>query len=50
MSPFRSKKQQRWMYANDKAMAEEWAKETPDIKGLPEKAKTKKKKKKRAKP
>lgn len=34
--PFKSKKQQRWMFANDPKMAKRWAKHTPDIKDLPE--------------
>lgn len=37
--PFESKSQQRWMFANHPKMAERWAKETPDIKSLPEKKK-----------
>lgn len=44
MSPFRSKRQARWMFAAEargelpKGTAERWAEETPDIKRLPEKA------------
>ncbi len=34
--PFKSKAQQRWMFKNKPEMAKEWADETPDIKGLPE--------------
>jgi hypothetical protein len=37
--PIVSKAQQRWMFANKPEMAERWAKETPDIKALPEKVK-----------
>lgn len=36
--PFKSKTQMRWMFANDPAMARRWAKETPNEKGLPERA------------
>lgn len=35
--PFRSKAQQRFMFATNPAKAKEWAKETKDIKSLPEK-------------
>jgi hypothetical protein len=35
--PFKSKAQQRWMFANKPSMAERWADHTPDIKALPEK-------------
>ncbi len=35
--PFKSKAQQRWMFANKPRMAKRWAKETKDIKALPEK-------------
>jgi hypothetical protein len=41
--PFKSKAQQRWMYANKPKMAKEWAAET-DFKHLPARAKHKKKK------
>jgi hypothetical protein len=34
--PFKSKAQQKWMFANKPAMAKRWAKETPNIKALPE--------------
>lgn len=44
--PFKSKSQQRWMYANKPEMAEEWSDHTPDHKSLPEKAKKKKRTKK----
>lgn len=37
--PFRSKAQQKWMFAEHPAMAERWAHETPGIKGLPDKVK-----------
>lgn len=40
--PFKSKKQMRWMFANDPEMAKRWAKHTEDIKALPEKTKPKK--------
>ena len=35
--PFKSKAQQRWMFATNPEKAKEWADETKDIKGLPEK-------------
>lgn len=35
--PFKSKAQQRFMFATNPAKAKEWAKETPNIKALPEK-------------
>lgn len=47
--PFKSKKQQRFMFAAEqrgeikKGTAERWAKETPNIKALPEKVKPAKK-------
>lgn len=44
--PFKSKAQQRYMFAVHPEMAKEWAKETPDFKSLPEKVKKKPKKKK----
>lgn len=34
--PFKSKAQQRWMFATHPKMARRWAKETPDIKSLPQ--------------
>lgn len=34
--PFKSKAQQRWMFANDPTMAKRWADHTPNIKALPE--------------
>ncbi|MCX7801188.1 MAG: hypothetical protein N2109_12710 [Fimbriimonadales bacterium] len=37
--PFRSKRQMRWMFANEPEMARRWARETPDEKSLPERAK-----------
>lgn len=46
--PFKSKAQQRWMYANEPAMAERWSDHTPDHKSLPAKAKKKKKKREKA--
>ena len=36
--PFKSKAQQRWMFANKPEMAKEWASETRNLKRLPEKA------------
>jgi len=36
--PFKSKAQQRWMFANHPEMAKRWADHTPDIKKLPEHA------------
>ena len=35
--PFKSKAQQRFMFAEHPKMAKEWADKTPDIKVLPEK-------------
>ena len=35
--PFKSKAQQKWMFSQHPEMAKRWAKETPDIKKLPEK-------------
>lgn len=35
--PFRSVKQQKWMFKNKPKMAKRWAKETKDFKSLPEK-------------
>ena len=46
MCPFRSKSQMKEMFANQPKIAKRWAKETPDIKGLPKHVKKKKKKKK----
>jgi hypothetical protein len=34
--PFKSKAQQKWMFANHKEMAKVWAKHTASIKSLPE--------------
>lgn len=34
--PFQSKSQQGWMFMHHPAMAKRWAKETPDMKDLPE--------------
>jgi hypothetical protein len=45
--PFKSKAQQKWMFAAEakgeikKGTAERWAKHTPNIKALPKKAKKK---------
>lgn len=33
--PFKSKAQQKWMFANKPEMAKRWAKETKNIKKLP---------------
>ena len=47
--PFKSKSQQKWMFAAEargevkKGTAKRWAKHTPSIKALPEKVKKKKK-------
>jgi hypothetical protein len=41
--PFKSKSQQRWMYANEPEMAKKWSEHTPDHSDLPEKAKKKEK-------
>jgi len=43
--PFKSKSQQRWMYANKPEMAKKWSDHTSDHKSLPEKSKKKKKRK-----
>lgn len=40
--PFRSKAQERYMFATMPERAKRWAKETPDIKALPEKVSKKK--------
>jgi len=37
--PFKSKAQQRWMFARHPKMAKRWAKKTPNMKSLPEKRK-----------
>ena len=37
--PFKSRSQQRFMFANHPKMAEEWAHKTKDISKLPEKVK-----------
>ncbi len=37
--PFKSKAQQRWMFATHPAMAKRWAAETKNIKRLPQHAK-----------
>jgi len=41
--PFKSKAQQKWMFANHPEMAKRWADHTPDIKKLPETVDTEKK-------
>jgi hypothetical protein len=43
MAPFKSKSQMREMFANQPEIAKRWAKETPNIKKLPNKVKKKKK-------
>jgi len=43
--PFKSRQQEKWMYATHPEMAKQWAKETPKGKSLPKKV-TKKAKKK----
>jgi hypothetical protein len=40
--PFKSKKQMRWMFANDPEMAKRWAAHTKDMKNLPEEKEEKK--------
>ena len=35
--PFKSKAQQRWMFAQKPVMARRWAAETPNIRRLPQK-------------
>ena len=44
MSPFKSEKQKKWMYANEPEMAKRWQKETSKGKKLPKRVKKKKKK------
>jgi len=44
--PFKSKSQEREMFANQPKIAKKWAKETPSIKSLPEHVKKKNAKKK----
>lgn len=39
--PFKSKAQQKWMFANKSKMAKKWAKHTPKIKSLPKRIKKK---------
>lgn len=41
MTPFRSKSQQRWMFVHMPKKAKQWAKETPNIRRLPEKVRRK---------
>lgn len=40
--PFKSKAQQKFMFAKHPKIAKRWAKETPNIKNLPKKLKKKK--------
>jgi hypothetical protein len=47
--PFKSKKQERYMWATDPQMAKEWAAHTPNPSTLPEYATKKPKRKKRGK-
>jgi hypothetical protein len=42
--PFKSKAQQRWMFANHPKMADKWAKHTKNMKKLPQHVKKGKKK------
>jgi len=44
--PFKSKQQEKFMFATMPKMAKQWAKETPNQKTLPKKVKPKTKKKK----
>lgn len=39
--PFKSKAQMKWMYSNKPKMAKKWAKETPNIKKLVSRLKSK---------
>ena len=41
--PFKSKQQEKWMFATKPKMAKRWAEETPNPKALPKKVKAKKK-------
>jgi len=43
MSPFKSKAQQKFMFARHPKIAKRWAKETKSIKSLPKKVRKKKK-------
>jgi len=43
--PFKSRQQEKWMFATHPEMARQWASETPKGKTLPKKVKSKKKKK-----
>ena len=45
--PFKSKRQRRWMYANDPKLAARWEKKTPKGKSLPEKVTPKRKTRRR---
>ena len=42
MSPFKSKAQQRFLFAKHPKIAKRWAKETKNIKSLPKKVRKKK--------
>lgn len=48
--PFKSKAQEKYLFANQPEIAKRWAKVTPSIKALPEKVKPKSKKKTKANP
>ncbi len=39
--PFKSKKQKKWAFATHQSWADKWAEETPNMKNLPEKKKSK---------
>ena len=43
--PFKSKQQEKWMFAKYPQMAKQWAAETPDQNALPKRVKPKAKKK-----
>jgi hypothetical protein len=43
--PFKSRQQEKWMFATHPEMAKQWANETPKGKALPKKVKKKAKKK-----
>lgn len=43
--PFKSKAQERWMWANKPKMAKEWESKTPDRKRLPQRVRKSSKKK-----
>jgi len=44
--PFKSKDQEKWMFANHPQMAKQWASVTPNQKALPKKVTSKNRKKK----